>query len=73
MDTTQNIKQKLEKAYNHKAKSIQKRIEHALSAAEIKPEDLSLNEMKALTDTFIEKETDTLKEDVDKLLEQKKR
>lgn len=71
MDTTQNIKQKLEKAYNHKAKSIQKRIEHALSAAEIKPEDLSLNEMKALTDTFIEKETDTLKEDVDKLLEQK--
>jgi len=71
MDNTQSIEKKLQEAYSHKFKSIEKRIEHALSDAKVKPENLSLDEMKALTNTFIEEETHTLKEDVEKLLEQK--
>ncbi|UCN00263.1 hypothetical protein LCX93_12180 [Sulfurimonas sp. SWIR-19] len=55
----------------HKFKSIEKRIEHALSNAKVDLKDISLDEMKALTNTFIEEETHALKEDVQKLLEQK--
>ena len=71
MDATQNIEKKLQKAYSHTLSTMQKRIEHALSDAKIKPEKLSLDEMKILTNTFIEEETHTLKEDVENLLEQK--
>ena len=51
--------------------SIETRVKHALSDAKVKPENLSLDKMKVLTNTLIEEETHTLKEDVEKLLEQK--
>lgn len=50
---------------------IEKRIEHALSDAKVKSENLSIDEMKLLINSLIEEETHTLKEDVEKLLEQK--
>ena len=71
MDKNQTLQTKLKKAYSRRFKSIEKRVEHALEAAKIEPESLSLDEMKTLTDTLIEEETHTLKEDVEKLLEQK--
>ena len=71
MDTNQTLQMKLKKAYNRRFKSIEKRVAHALEEAKVEPENLSLDEMKSLTDTLIEEETHTLKKDVEKLLEQK--
>ncbi|WP_418640808.1 DUF6781 family protein [Sulfurimonas sp. ST-27] len=71
MDQNQTLQTKLKKAYSHKFKSIEKRIGHALSDAKVDLKNISLDEMKALTNTFIEEETHTLKEEVEKLLEQK--
>jgi len=71
MDKSQTLQEKLKKAYTRRFKSIEKRVGHALEDAKVKPENLSLDEMKALTNTLIEEETHTLKEDVEKLLEQK--
>ncbi|ADN10134.1 DUF6781 family protein [Sulfurimonas autotrophica] len=71
MNNSQTLQIKLKKAYSRRFKSIEKRVEHALSDARVKLENLSLDEMKALANTFIEEETHTLKEDVEKLLEQK--
>ncbi|WP_457750095.1 DUF6781 family protein [Sulfurimonas sp.] len=67
----QTLQTKLKKAYSRKFKSIQKRIEHLLKDTKVNVDDLPLNDMKTLTDILIEKETYTLKEDVEKLLEQK--
>ncbi len=71
MDKNQTLQTKLKEAYSRQFKSIEKRIEHALSDAKVDLENISLDEMKALTNTFIEEETHTLKEDVEKLLAQK--
>jgi len=71
MDKNQTLQTKLKKAYSHKFKSIEKRVEHALEEVKVEPENLSLDEMRTLTDTLIEEETHTLQEDVEKLLEQK--
>jgi len=71
MNDSQTLQTKLKKTYNRKFKSIEKRVEHALADTKIKLANLSLDDMKALTKTFIEEETDTLKEEVGKLLEQK--
>ncbi len=71
MDNNQTLPTELKKAYNRRYKSIEKRVAHALKDAKVKPEGLSLNEMKILADTFVEEETHVLKEDVEKLLEQK--
>ncbi|MEN4046763.1 DUF6781 family protein [Sulfurimonas sp. NWX367] len=71
MDQNQTLQTKLKEAYSHKFKSIEKRIGHALSDAKVDLKNISLDEMKALTNTFVEEETHTLKEEVEKLLEQK--
>ena len=71
MDKNQTLQTKLKNAYSRRFKSIQKRVEHALSDAKVKLTNLSLDEMKILSNTLIEEETHTLKEDVEKLLEQK--
>lgn len=70
-DKSQTLQEDLAKAYSRRFKSIEKRIDHALKDAKIDLENLSLDEMKAVAQTFIEEETHTLKEDVEKLLEQK--
>jgi hypothetical protein len=71
MDNNQTLQEKLKKAYSRRFKSIEKRIEHALKDAKVKPEKLSMQEMKELANTFVEEETHSLKEKVEKLLEEK--
>ncbi len=71
MDKKRTWQQKLKNAYSRRFKSIEKRVKHVLGEAKVKPGILSLNEMKILTDVLIEEETHTLKEDVERLLEQK--
>jgi hypothetical protein len=71
MDNNQTLQEKLKKAYSRRFKSIEKRIEHALKDAKVKPEKLSMQEMKELANTFVEEETHSLKENVEKLLEEK--
>ena len=68
---TEELQEKLQKAYNKRYKTVEKRIITALRDAEIDEEKLSLEEIKALANLFIEKETQKLEEDVEELLEQK--
>jgi len=62
---------KVEKAYNKRYKTIEKRVSNAFNSAKIDKKSLSLDEIKSLTNIFITKETQKLEEDVAKLLEQK--
>ena len=68
---TEELQEKLQKAYNKRYKTVEKRIITALRDAKIDEEKLSLEEIKALANLFIEKETQKLEEDVEELLEQK--
>lgn len=61
----------LKKSYSHKSKSIEKRVKHALDNTHIKESDLSFDTIKTMTNTFIEEETQQLKEDLENLLTQK--
>ena len=63
--------EKLQKAYNRRYKTVEKRVSTALHNAEIDEKDLSLEEIKAITDLLIQKETQKLEEDVEDLLAQK--
>jgi len=67
----EKLQQKLEKAYNKRYKTIEKRVITAFHNAEIDEENLSLEEIKTIANLLIEKETQTLEEDIEKLLEQK--
>jgi len=71
MDQNQTLGTKLKKAYSHKFKSIEKRVEHAIEDVKVNVDNLSVDEMKTLADTLIDEETHALKEDVESLLEQK--
>jgi len=71
MNKIETLRETLKKVYNHRFKSIPDRIDHALEDAKITLDKLSLNEMKTITETLIEEETQNLKKDVEKLLEQK--
>jgi hypothetical protein len=68
---TKKLETLLQDAYNHRFKSIERRVEHTLKDAKINPDTLSLNEMKTLTNTFITQETQKLTKDVEELLAQK--
>jgi len=67
----QDLHEKLQKAYNKRFKSTQKRVLTALSDAEIEEEKLSLDEIKIIADTFVKVETQKLEHDVEELLAQK--
>jgi len=71
MNQSQTLGTKLKKAYSHRFKSIEKRVEHAIEDVKVNVDNLSVDEMKTLADTLIDEETHALKEDVEKLLEQK--
>jgi len=70
MNTTQ-LQEKLQKAYNRRYKTIQKRVHSALENAEVDEKELNLEAIKVISDLFIEKETQQLQEDLQELLEQK--
>lgn len=70
MDTNQ-VKESITKSYSHKFKSVEKRVLHALEQANINFDDLSLEEIKALTSTLVEEETKKLQSEVQDLLTQK--
>ena len=70
MNTTQ-LQEKLQKAYNRRYKTIQKRVHSALENAEVDEKELNLEAIKVISVLFIEKETQQLQEDLQELLEQK--
>jgi len=65
------LEEKLQKAYNKRYKTVEKRVTTALREAEIDEENLSLEAIKTIANTFIEKETQKLEDDVENLLAQK--
>ncbi|WP_297441595.1 DUF6781 family protein [Sulfurimonas sp.] len=65
------IEATLKKVYNHRYKSIQKRVEHAVSDANLEIEKLSQDELKTITSTIVEEETKTLESEIEDLLAQK--
>jgi len=67
----QTLQEELQKVYNRRFKSTQKRILSALHDAKINTTDLSLDDIKIIADTFIATETQKLEEDVEDLLAQK--
>ena len=67
----QSLQERLQKAYNKRFKSTQKRILSALHDVKIDEANLSLDEVKLISDTFIATETQKLEEDVEELLAQK--
>ncbi|QOP46603.1 DUF6781 family protein [Sulfurimonas paralvinellae] len=67
----EELQKKLQEAYNKRYKTIEKRVSSALHDAQLDEENLSLEEIKTIANLFIEKETQQLEDDVEKLLEQK--
>ncbi len=65
------LKEKLQKAYNKRYKTVEKRVAAALQNAGIDETNLSLEEVRTIANLFIEEETQKLENDVEKLLEQK--
>jgi len=70
MDTNE-IEAKLKKVYSYKFKTIPRRVVNALKRAEIDIDALSTGEIKKVTTTLIELETQSLQEEVEALLIQK--
>jgi len=68
---TQELQQKLKKAYNRRYKTIQKRIHTAFENIELQEQKLNTEEIKLISNLFIEKETQTLQNDLQELLEKK--
>ena len=68
---SEQLQEKLEKAYNKRYKTVEKRVLSALQEVQLDEEHLSLEEIKNIANMFIEKETQKLEDDVEKLLEQK--
>jgi hypothetical protein len=68
---TEVLEEKLNKAYNKRYKTIEKKVITALHDAAIDENELSLDEIKTIANLFIEKETENLEKDIEKLLEQK--
>jgi len=70
MDST-TLQTKLEKNYNKRYKDIEKRVISALYDSKITDTDLSIENVRTISNFMIEKETQTLEQEVEKLLEQK--
>ena len=68
---SEQLQEKLDKAYNKRYKTVEKRVLSALQEVQLDEEHLSLEEIKNIANMFIEKETQKLEDDVEKLLEQK--
>ena len=68
---SEELQEKLEEAYNKRYKTVEKRVLSALQEVQLDEEHLSLEEIKNIANIFIEKETQKLEDDVEKLLEQK--
>jgi hypothetical protein len=68
---SQELEEKLEKTYNKRYKTVEKRVLSALHDAQLDEDQFSLEEIRTLANLFIKKETENLEEDVEKLLEQK--
>ena len=65
------LQTKLEKNYNKKHKNIEKRVVSALNDSKIIDTDLSAENVRTISNFIIEKETQKLEQEVEKLLEQK--
>jgi hypothetical protein len=63
--------EKLQKAYNRRYKTVLKRVTTAFRDAQIDEQHLSVEDVKAIANLIIEKETQQLEEEVEELLAQK--
>ena len=70
MDTNE-LELKVKKVYSHKFKNISRRVVNALKRAEIDLNELTANEIRALTTSLVEVETQSLQNEVENLLAQK--
>jgi iron-sulfur cluster repair protein YtfE (RIC family) len=70
MDST-TLQTKLEKNYNKRYKNIEKRVISALYDSKVTDTDLSVENVRTLSNFIIEQETQKLEQEVEKLLEQK--
>jgi hypothetical protein len=68
---TEELREKLQKLYSKRYKSIQKRVTHALEAAQLDVDQLSAEEVATVAETLIEKETETLSKELEELIAQK--
>jgi len=68
---TQELREKLQKLYSRRYKTIKKRVTHALEAAQLDVDQLSTEEVQAVAETMIEKETETLSKELEELIAQK--
>ncbi len=68
---TKELREKLQKFYSRRYKTIQKRVAHALESAQLDIKHLSLEEVRTVADTLIEKETQDLSKELEELIAQK--
>jgi thiamine phosphate synthase YjbQ (UPF0047 family) len=64
-------KNRLIEVYNHRFKSLQKRVNRAIDDSKIDMDTLSVDDLKTITDVLVQEETKTLEADMRSLLEQK--
>ncbi len=70
MDTNK-LEESVKKVYSHRFKTISKRIVNAINKLELDLDELSNDEIRALTTALVEEETKSLQAEVEKLLAQK--
>jgi len=66
-----NIEENIQKSYNNKFKSLDKRVSSAIKEVKLDIHSLNLNEIKTLTNSILEIETKKLKSELDEILLQK--
>jgi hypothetical protein len=67
----EELREKLQKFYSKRYKTIKKRVHHALQEAKLNVNELSTEAVRTVAEALIEKETQTLSVELEKLLAQK--
>jgi hypothetical protein len=68
---TEELREKLQKFYSRRYKTIQKRVAHALESVDLDLKRLSAEDVRTVAQTLIEKETQGLSEELESLMAQK--
>jgi len=68
---TEELREKLQKFYSRRYKTIQKRVAHALESVDLDLKKLSAEDVRTVAQTLIEKETQGLSEELESLMAQK--
>jgi len=68
---TEELREKLEKFYSRRYKTVKKRVLHTIDAAQLDVEKLSADAIRTVAETFLEKETQKLSKELEELIAQK--